>query len=378
MVSCPSKSSDTAPSGSLASDKRATPLQQHDDTLAATAKSGFRTNDGRVHPLPLFLPVYQPRESFFQLTMSDPGLQVDGVIVNAFFLYKQRDLRALLTSTTDLPRFVGFDGLIATDSGAFQGFTRRLYLSNRDIVSFQDRIGSHVIAPLDLVTPPGDTRKVAEGKLTATLKRVREALAIAERGIVAGIQQGGRFMDLRERSTTELLEMGVKYLALGSLVPFFNKKHDLSFVGEVVRASRRLAGPVMPIHVYGAGDPVELPFMVALGATIFDSASYAHYANVGAYMTPFGALRDAGPLIAGEYSCDCSACRSVPDITTIFSDKERLSRHNLWVICKTVARLRVLLEARCALSNYLTEVLERHVTWFPQSRLAESWNALNE
>src|SRR4029453_13843733 len=118
--------------------------------------------------------------------------------------------------------------------------------------------------------------------------------------------------------------------------------------------------------------------MVALGATVFDSASYAHYANVGAYMTPFGALRDAGPLIGGEYSCDCSACRSVPDITTIFSDKERLSRHNLWVICKTVARLRVLLEARCALSNYLTEVLERHVAWFPQSRLAESWNTLNE
>ncbi len=337
----------------------------------------FKTRRGTTHPLPLFMPVYQPRLRAFQLAMQDDDIQIDGLIVNAFFLYKQRDLRKLLTSETNIKEYVGFDGLITTDSGAFQGFTRQLFLSNRDIVRFQDAIGSDVAAPLDLVTPPGDSRSIAEGKLEATQKRIREALAIAERATVAGVQQGGRFHDLRRRSTDGLLEMGIAYLAIGSLVPFFNKNHDLAFAGQVIHEARRAAGPDLPMHIYGAGDPLELPFFAAMGATIFDSASYAHYANSAAYMTPYGALMDPGPLLAGEYTCRCSACRESEDKAAIFSDAARLSRHNLWTICKTVMHMRELMAAG-TLWHYLDEVLERHAAWFPQSALGASWRRLCE
>lgn len=324
------------------------------------------------------MPVYQPRERAFQLAMADKDIEIEGLIVNAYFLYKQRELRKLLTTETDLPRYVGFDGLISTDSGAFQGFTRQLYLQNRDIVRFQDKIGSHIIAPLDLVTPPGDRRTIAEAKVETTLKRVKEALSIAERGIVAGVQQGGRFIDLRARSLEGLLKMDVKYLAIGSLVPFFNRNHDMSFVIKVVQDARRMAGPSLPMHIYGAGDPLELPFMFALGATIFDSASYAHYAKGGAYMTPYGALTDPGPLIAGEYACGCSACRGATDKTAIFSDTEQLSRHNLWTICRTVTHMRELASQSEALDCYLETVVERHTAWFPKSALQSSWRAYRE
>ena len=338
----------------------------------------FVPRTGMAHALPLFMPVYQPRERVFQLAMEDTEVKIDGLIVNSFFLYKQRDLRKLLTTETDLPSYVGFDGLITTDSGAFQGFTRKLYLSNRDIVRFQDQIGSHVIAPLDLVTPPGDSRTIAEAKLEATQKRIREALSIAQRGVVAGVQQGGRFLDLRVRSVEELMEMGIEYLAIGSLVPFFNKNHDLKFAGQVIRDARRIAGRALPMHIYGAGDPVELPFFLALGATIFDSASYAHYANVGAYKTPYGALMGPGPLLAGEFACACPECRAECDPAALFADKQRLSRHNLWTICKTVAHLRHLLETGEGLERYLATVLERHAVWFPQSALMHSWQDLND
>ena len=240
-------------------------------------------NRGRAHDLPLFMPVYQPRGPVFQLAEQDRAITIDGLIINAFFLYKQRELRRRLTTEISLAEFVGFDGLISTDSGAFQGFTRTLYLKNSDIVRFQDRIGSDIIAPLDLVTPPGDSRTTAQGKLDATNKRIREALALVEGGIVAGVQQGGRFLDLRERSVAALMEMEVRYVAIGSLVPFFNKNHDLAFAGAVIRKAREIAGPALPMHVYGAGDPAELPFFVRLGANVFDLASYGlHYARPAA------------------------------------------------------------------------------------------------
>ena len=141
-------------------------------------------------PCRIFLPVYQPREPVFQLAREE----IDGCIVNAYFLYKQRELRERLadrlTGASSLKAHVGFAGLIATDSGAFQGLTRRLYLKNADIVRFQDRIGSDIISPLDLITPPGDKRTTALGKMRTTHKRVRQALAIVERGLVAGRAAG--------------------------------------------------------------------------------------------------------------------------------------------------------------------------------------------
>ena len=75
-------------------------------------------DQGRRPPRPaLFLPVYQPREPVFQLARQD----IDGCIVNAYFLYKQRDLRERLSGPSSLKAHVGFDGLIATDSGALSG-----------------------------------------------------------------------------------------------------------------------------------------------------------------------------------------------------------------------------------------------------------------
>ena len=341
---------------------------------SARSRRSLLTKDGARHALPLFLPVYQPREPVFQLARQD----IDGCIVNAYFLYKQRALRERLTDPSSLKAHVGFAGLVATDSGAFQGLTRRLYLKNADIVRFQDRIGSDIISPLDLITPPGDTRTTALGKLRTTHKRVRQALAIAERGLVAGVQQGGRFLDLRRNSAAHMAELEVEYLAIGSLVPFFNRAHSLAFAGAVLRDARRLVGERVPMHVYGAGEPVELPFMVALGADVFDSSSYAHYARGGWYMTPYGALSDPGRVLAGEFRCPCPHCAAAPTAEAVFADFEALKAHNLWTICHTIRELRAFLERGGNLNSHLAELLDIHQRWFPESRLGPTWEALHE
>jgi 7-cyano-7-deazaguanine tRNA-ribosyltransferase len=160
-------------------------------------------------------------------------------------------------------------------------------------------------------------------------------------------------------------------------VPFFNSNHDLEFVGKVLRDARQVAGPDLPIHVYGAGDPAELPFLVALGANVFDSASYAHFARGGWYMTPYGALSEAGPLLAGEYRCPCPTCARDGDVRAVFADPDALLQHNLWTILSTVSKIRGTVAAGESLSSYLRHVLDRHMAWFPNSSLSRSWEALN-
>ena len=231
-----------------------------------------------------------------------------------------------------------------------------------------------MLAPLDLVTPPGDNRVTAEAKLRATETRIRQALTIVERGVLAGVQQGGRFPDLRHESSSVLRDLGVRYLALGSLVPFFTRNHDIRFVCSVAADARSVIGPDVPIHLYGAGDPCELPFLVASGVSIFDSASYGHFALGGWYMTPYGSLRDFGPLAAGEYRCACPAC---PAGMTEFPGGDELIRHNLWTILTTVAEIGHRLDAG-TLDAYLAEVLEVHGAWFPGSALGASWRALED
>ncbi len=308
-------------------------------------------------------------------------MRVDGGILNAYFLYKQRELRDRFDQGLTLREYVGLgEGLLVTDSGAFQGFVRKLFLSNKTIVAFQESIGTDVSSPLDLVTPPGDKRRVAEDKLNATNKRIRAALPLVEQSTLAGVQQGGRFLDLRRRSTEELAAMNVRYLAIGSLVPFFNRNHDVSFVGPVLRDARRIIGPDVPIHVYGAGDPVEIPFFVALGADIFDSSSFGHYARKRAYMTPYGAVDRVDELAAGEYRCPCRVCRDLRDVADwedLLGDERRLAEHNVWTICETIRRVRTAL-AQDRLEAMLADIVETHTRWFPNSALGPTWEALHD
>lgn len=326
-------------------------------------------------PTPIYFPVYQPKDSVVPMEHWVPEFGIQALILNAFFLYKDREVKARFADGMRLKDHIGFDGVVMTDSGAFQGLKRPLYLKNRKIVKFQDSLGADIISPLDLISPPWDKRTVAEKKLNSTLKRVREAVELTENSVIAGVQQGGRFRDLRQRATDELLEMGVSYLALGSLVPFFNKGHAMRFVGEVIGDARRQAGNEMPMHIYGAGDPVELPFLAAMGADIFDSSAYGHYAQQGWYMTPFGALRDLTRIERGEWACDCRPCTTHP-VAHVHGDLHLLGWHNLHTVVRTLARIRGALDEG-NLDRLLQRVLEVHGTWFPESQLGPSWQELH-
>jgi 7-cyano-7-deazaguanine tRNA-ribosyltransferase len=326
-----------------------------------------------VYELPIFLPVYQPASNLvpIEALMEDFGFR--GLIVNSFFLYKNKVTKNLLLSGTTIKEYIGFNGLIMTDSGAFQGLKRPLYLSNKKIVKFQDEIGSDVISPLDLITPPGDNYTTSEQKVIVTNERIIEAKQLTQKSVLAGVQQGGRYLDLRKRSLEGLLEIGIEYLAIGSLVPFFNKRHDLGFVIKVMNDVMAAFGDSdIPIHIYGAGDPVELPFLFHLGARIFDSSSYGHYANQGWYMTRYGALTKNEQEYIETYNCACPVCTQRASRMDVFNDVSDMARHNLWVIRETMGIIQSR-QAEGTLTAYLQEVLSVHEKWFPDSLLVKSW-----
>jgi 7-cyano-7-deazaguanine tRNA-ribosyltransferase len=330
------------------------------------------TRNGKAHELPLFLPVYQPKSNLVPIDDLKSKFAIDGMIVNGFFLYKDADVKAQFEAGQTLHRYIGFDGLIMTDSGAFQGLKRPLYLSNKKIVKFQDQIRADIVSPLDLISAPGDNRQTAQKKLLSTIKRIREAKNLVQNGILAGVQQGGRYLELRKQSMEALMEIDVDYVAIGSLVPFFNKNHNMVTVIKILRDARNIAGNDLPFHVYGAGDPVELPFIAALGTDIFDSSSYGHYAVSGWYMTLYGALQEKEKEKITDYGCQCDACSGLEDVADIFRDTSKLAAHNLHVILDTIRRIRAA-QAENRMEPLLTEILEIHARWFPDSLLNRSW-----
>lgn len=330
------------------------------------------TRNGKSYRLPMFIPVYQPKSNLIAIEDLKNNFSIEGLICNGFFLYKDADVREKLESGVTVHEHIGFDGFIMTDSGAFQGLKRPLYLDNKKIVRFQDNIKADIVSPLDLISPPGDNFKTAEKKLGSTIKRIREAKELVKNGILAGVQQGGRFIELRKRSIDALMEMGVEYIAIGSLVPFFNINHSFGTIKKILKDARTIAGNDIPLHVYGAGDPVELPFLAQLGADIFDSSSYGHYGNAGWYMTIYGALPKEERHKIPELDCPCSACKSMENRSDIVLDAPTLASHNLYTILETLKRIRNAQETG-TMESFLTDILDTHEKWFPKSLLKKTW-----
>jgi 7-cyano-7-deazaguanine tRNA-ribosyltransferase len=321
--------------------------------------------------LPMFLPVFERGNEYVTMNELRQTFQIQGIITNGFFLYKDRQTKAQVLEE-GVKTFYDFPGLVVTDSGAFQGFTRPLHLKNTTIIKFQQDIGADVVSPLDVVTTPGESKTACQKKLNATLRRIAEGLPLMNRSILVGVQQGGRFPDLRRNAINQLIDMKCRYIALGSLVPFFNKQHDLSLVGRIIRDARALTPKNIPIHLYGAGDPVELPFYAVLGCDIFDSSSFVHYARKGWYMTPYGAIPYHSSRREPQ-NCDCPFCNDSSCPVTM--TEHNLAKHNLWTILNTVRKIRRLKNTN-QLNDHLQQILARHAEWFPESLLVPSWQEL--
>lgn len=290
---------------------------------------------------PALLPVVDiARQDVPLETLKELGFQA--VITNAYLLWKR--MRSIVESK-GLHNIIGFDGVVMTDSGAYQILQYgSVDISPEEVIDFQKRIGSDIAVILDIPTGNARDRRQAEHSVRETIARAKAALKAIdpERRVWTLPIQGGQFLDLLEYSARESRKLLGPYrlVALGSPTVLL-ERYDYATIIDMVITVRRILPRSTPLHLFGAGHPMIIPYAVALGVDLFDSASYILYARDNRIMTETRTYR----LEDLEYMpCSTEICtKYTPRELLEMPKNERvrlLALHNLQVLAATMRQVR--------------------------------------
>jgi 7-cyano-7-deazaguanine tRNA-ribosyltransferase len=307
------------------------------DVLARIGK--LKTKTGVVET-PLMFPVINPNIPLVKPKRLKETFGFEAVITNAYIIkkcFKNKPIEQGLHS------FVDFNGVVMTDSGAYQILVYgEVEVNQLEIVRYQERIGSDIATILDIPTGWKINQSQATDTVKETIKRAKAFFKTKTRDDIlwVGPVQGGRHLDLVTRSAIEMSKLPFQIHALGSPTEVMENYRFDVLVDMIITAKQNLP-PERPLHLFGAGHPFMFSLAVALGCDLFDSAAYALYARENRYMTESGTWR----LSELEYfPCNCPNCLSeTPQIVREKTSKEReifLAEHNLYVCAAELRRIK--------------------------------------
>ena len=221
-------------------------------------------------------------------------------------------------------------------------FTAKSKLSQKEIVAYQEGIGSDIATILDIPTGWKVTKEEAEVTVAETLRRAKAFFELKTRDDIlwVGPVQGGRHLDLVASSAVEMGKLPFPIHALGSPTEVMeNYRYDV--LADMILTCKKGIPIERPLHLFGAGHPSMFALAVSLGCDLFDSAAYALYAREGRYMTENGTWR----LDEMDYfPCSCPKCSSeTPEGLRRKPAKERevfLAEHNLHVCMAELRRIK--------------------------------------
>ncbi len=296
------------------------------------------TNHGKIET-PAYVPVIHPvKQAIPSKKIREMGF--DLVITNAYITRNNFGEDAIKKG---IHKIIDFDGAIMTDSGGYQvleyGDVRVL---PPEMANFEKGIMTDFAIPLDKPTGYGLPWKKAESFVKHTLKVSKETLENSKDNgqIWIGPIQGGEHFDLVRKSTKKLVGMGFKMLALGSPVEFM-ESYEYKLLAQMIVAAKRHMPHSIPLHLFGAGHPLTIPFAVALGCDTFDSASYMLYAKQERYITEDG-TRYLKDIIV--FPCNCEICtKYTPNELKQLEQKEKINEialHNLHAIKMEVDKVK--------------------------------------
>ncbi len=327
------------------------------------ARLGKLSTPHGVLETPALLPVIHPDPERQAWRPSEIArrLGVRGVISSAYITWRTPPLRAVAESS-GIHGLLGFDGVVMTDSGAFQEHAYgSVEVDPEEILAFQDRIGSDIATVLDRFTEPDTPSAEAEEALRTTHERAVRARA-ARRGLLAVPVQGGLDPLLRARAAREASGLG-DVLAVGGVVPLLEQYRFVELARALTAARPHLA-PEAAVHLFGAGHPMVFAFAALLGVDLFDSSAYHKFARRGKLLFPEGTV-DVDTI--REPFCGCALCEEHPlSEVAGWSLAERvshLSLHNLAVSVREVARVRQAIR-----DGTLWELVERRAVAHPALR----------
>jgi 7-cyano-7-deazaguanine tRNA-ribosyltransferase len=287
---------------------------------------------------------------------------VRGVITSAYITWRTPPLRNV-AERDGLHGLLGFDGVVMTDSGAFQQHAYgSVEVGPEEIVAFQQRVGSDIATVLDIFTEPHATEADAAEALRITLERA-VAARTARSGLLAVPVQGGAYPHLRAEAAARATPLG-DVLAVGGVVPLL-EQYRFADLARALHAARPALGPEAVVHLFGTGHPMTFAFAALFGVDLFDSSAYHKFARRGKLLLPDGTVDLAS---IREPTCRCELCAEHP-LTEIAGwptgpRESALARHNLLVSLEEVGRVRQAIR-----DGTLWELAERRAGAHPAMRV---------
>ncbi len=239
---------------------------------------------GRLHTksgvveTPALFPVVDVRRQ--DVSTEVLGRYFKQVITNSYFIYR------LAGRVVNVKELLKWGSVVMTDSGAYQILKYgTVDVDPDEILLYQWEIGSDIGVILDLPFDYEEPYHSAVLKVEETLRRAKRAAELLEKldMLVVAPIQGALYRDLLVKSTRELSKLDFHIYAIGSPTTLL-EEYKLDLVLEMVATVKSNLQREAAVHLFGAGHPLILPFAVALGVDLFDSASYILYARDGRIM----------------------------------------------------------------------------------------------
>ena len=291
-------------------------------------------NDKRMMTPNLF-PVVHPYKNIISTSdLKKIGTQC--VFTNAYIIYQNIDLRENVLKK-GVHQHLKYDGIIATDSGAFQKYfynKTRLEINAEEIERFQEDIGSDFPVILDEPVQPDDDYETAKIKINTTIQRAKDNIDRRKRtsSYWFGPIHGVKYPDLLKTCTIEMSKLDFGVFAIGGLVKIFLDYRFELVIKALLNVKENIV-PNKPIHMFGLGLPQFFSLAVACGCDLMDSAAYILFAKENRYFTLSTGTRKLEEL--EEFPCHCPiCCEYVPKEIQKFDDDikiELIAKHNLYL-----------------------------------------------
>jgi 7-cyano-7-deazaguanine tRNA-ribosyltransferase len=312
----------------------------------------LKTKSGVIET-PHMFPVINPLTQPIAPKIIKDEYKINAIMTNAYLLKKNFGSEVIAKG---IHKFIDFDGIVATDSGAYQTLVYgEIEASPEEIAEFQESIKTDIAVILDVPTGYDEDKSKAEWTVKETLRRADLTLKILnEKDILwVGPIQGGIHLDLLSLCAKEMSKKPFSIYALGSPTKIM-ESYFFDKLVEMIMMVKMNIPLSKPLHLFGAGHPMIFALAVACGCDLFDSAAYAIFARKERYLTENGTLN----INNLEYfPCSCRVCSSYnPKEFKALSKNEReklLAEHNLWICKEELNRVK-----QAILDGRLWELLE--------------------
>lgn len=300
--------------------------------IDALSRIGQLKINGKELITPNLIPVVHPFEKIF-LPRELKELGANAIFTNSYIIYQNIDLREKVLNQK-IHGFLDYDGLVATDSGAFQQYMydKSIPIDPQKIESFQEDIGSDMPVILDVPVQIDDNYEKAKAKVIKTIDRAKANIERRKNKDCHwfGPIHGGKYKDLLKLSAEKIGALSFDIFAMGGLVKsFLDYKFD-SILEMLLTVKQNL--PLnRPLHMFGLGLPQFFSLAIACGCDLMDSAAYILFAKENRYFTLSTGTKKLDEL--QEFPCSCPiCCEFTPDQIRKMPEEQKtklLATHNL-------------------------------------------------